>query len=466
VTTGGIYWVRATLNGCSTIDTVAIVVGGATSFSLGSDTSGCVNQSISLGQNQTFSKYLWSTGSTAPRITVNNSGIFWLEASNNFGCRYRDTIRVTLLSVPIINLGNDTMMCRGKFPLVLGQTISGATYLWQDGSTNAFYPAAQPGVYWVQATLNGCSARDSVTITVSDPSAFSLGNDRVVCNGQPLVLGVTGLYTKYLWSTGSTSSTITVSNTGVFWLEAADNTGCSYRDSISVAFRSPPAFSLGPDTIICNNPAYLLDVSNTGDNYSWQDNATQPQYRVNRTGSYYVSVTRGGCTATDTVAIVFKTSPAPDLGPDGSICPGEELIIRHSVTGVRSTWQDGTTDPAFKVTSPGRYSVKVENECGTGSDEVIIAVGSCNLLIPNAFTPGKSVNNIFRLVNAFGLKDYSLQVFNRWGQQVYHSTRSEEGWNGRYNGLEQPQGSYVYIISYTDPGAGKVLKKGTVTLIR
>jgi gliding motility-associated-like protein len=177
-------------------------------------------------------------------------------------------------------------------------------------------------------------------------------------------------------------------------------------------------------------------------------------------------VNKDGCKKADTVTIELKKKPAPDLGPDRNICPGEELILDPAVTGTIFKWQDGSRTPSYKVTTAGRYAIEVENECGVGTDEVVITNGSCKLLVPNAFTPGKAANKLFRLSNGFGLKDFSLQVFNRWGQQVYKSTNASEGWDGKYKGVDQPSGMYVYILSYSDEVAGKTTQKGTVTLIR
>ena len=60
-----------------------------------------------------------------------------------------------------------------------------------------------------------------------------------------------------------------------------------------------------------------------------------------------------------------------------------------------------------------------------------------------------------------------MQVFNRWGQRVYYSTVPTEGWNGNSNGAQQPAGTYVYEIRFTDPATAQPdVRKGTVTLIR
>ena len=464
ITGPGVYWMQATVNGCSARDSITVSTLNAQGFNLGADTLICNAQPLLLGVNGSFTTYLWSTGSTNKNISVTISGSYWLEASNS-GCSYRDTINVTFRPAPSVNIGSDTILCQANLPFQIGQTIGGASYLWQDGSTSAFYSVSGQGLYWLEATLNGCAARDSIKVTVTNASSFSLGADTVICNSQPLVLGVNGSFNKYIWSTGSTSKNITVNRSGDYWLEASTNSGCSYRDSIHVDFKSPPVFSLGRDTIVCNGGSYLLSVSNAGDRYLWQDNSTQPQYLVTKSGFYYVLVNKGGCSSADSVAVMFKSKPAPDLGDDKAICPGEELLLNPSVAGTTFTWQDGSKDLTYKVITPGKYTVVVTNECGIGSDEVIVSSGACKLLVPNAFTPGKRTNNTFRLVNAFGLDEFRLQVFNRWGEQVYQTSNSADGWDGKYKGIEQSSGMYVYIISYKDAGERKT-QRGTVMLVR
>ncbi len=466
-TAAGTYWLQATVNGCSSRDSIAIKLNPASTFSLGADTTLCTGNPLALTVTPAFTKYLWSTGSTSKSINVSTGGTYWCEAINSSGCAFRDSINVAFNLSPVINLGNDTSLCANAFPLVIGQAIAGANYLWQDGSRNAMYSVTRPGLYSVQVTASGCAAKDTILITANTVNSFTLGADTTLCSLAPFTLKANTTAANYLWNTGSTAQSITVINSGDYWCEINRGTGCGFRDTIKVVFAAPIVFSLGKDTVICNNKTLLLDVSNKGDTYTWQDNSKQSQYLVRKSGIYYVAVTKGACVTSDTIVVTYSAQTLPDLGADKTICPGEEIQLDANVLANAYLWQDGSTGRTYKVTSPGTYRVEVINECGKNSDEIIISSGSCKLMIPNAFTPGKSANGIFRVLKASNIKDFHFQVFSRWGQQVFQTNKPSEGWDGKYNGIEQPAGTYIYMVSYTDNTTGrKDFQKGTVVMVR
>ena len=89
--------------------------------------------------------------------------------------------------------------------------------------------------------------------------------------------------------------------------------------------------------------------------------------------------------------------------------------------------------------------------------------------MPNAFTPnGDGIDDIFRIppqVAPATIKSFS--VFNRWGQKIFYTENGGKGWDGTLNGQMQPEGSYVWMIQYTDAVTNKFeTASGTVILIR
>jgi gliding motility-associated-like protein len=92
--------------------------------------------------------------------------------------------------------------------------------------------------------------------------------------------------------------------------------------------------------------------------------------------------------------------------------------------------------------------------------------------VPSAFSPdGDGKNDIFLPVfqDEFP-EEYSLSVFNRWGQQIFESIDPEVGWDGTKNGNACPGEVYVYLIRYgtLDDNSSEVtmVKKGTLLLLR
>ncbi len=89
-----------------------------------------------------------------------------------------------------------------------------------------------------------------------------------------------------------------------------------------------------------------------------------------------------------------------------------------------------------------------------------------NVFTPNAFMP-EGINNVFKPVTIYvDAASYLFQVYNRWGQRIFETTDPNEGWNGSWKGKSEPQGAYVYYISFVSSSGQSYSKSGTITLIR
>jgi gliding motility-associated-like protein len=96
----------------------------------------------------------------------------------------------------------------------------------------------------------------------------------------------------------------------------------------------------------------------------------------------------------------------------------------------------------------------------------IIIVPTTNLFIPNAFKPDGDGRNDYFKIAATNVKTYRLQIFNRWGQQVFFSEDPQHHWDGRVNGKAVPSGVYVYVLELTDNQDQHFQRQGHVTLVR
>lgn len=105
------------------------------------------------------------------------------------------------------------------------------------------------------------------------------------------------------------------------------------------------------------------------------------------------------------------------------------------------------------------------NEC-TDTAYTTVSIRHQNLIwFPNVFTPSRADNNIFRGYGT-NISNYDLHIFRRRGGRVFHTQEIEEGWDGTFQGVPLPQGSYAYICTYTTPTGEMQKAYGTVTLIR
>ncbi len=226
---------------------------------------------------------------------------------------------------------------------------------------------------------------------------------------------------------------------------------------------------LGPDGGICPNGSLVLDATIANATYSWQNNSTSATFLVQTPGTYWVNLTLSGCSFSDTVNVVEITPPAPVLGPDLSLCLGDNATLLTGISNAEYLWSDGTTNPALEVDSAGIYWVTVVVSGCSGSDTTVVSFIPCDVVVemPNVISPnGSGLNDFWEPVFIQGVGDIESSIYNRWGQLV-HSSSGVPRWNGkRDNSDPVPEGTYFWLLRYTDLRDGTYEQRGTLTVLR
>lgn len=132
-------------------------------------------------------------------------------------------------------------------------------------------------------------------------------------------------------------------------------------------------------------------------------------------------------------------------------------------------------NPTFAFPDTGFYDVKLTvfhpvTNCPDTISKVVEIRPLTTLFMPNAFTPDNNGNNdSFRGKGYIeAISDYSMSIWNRWGQLVFETNDPGQGWNGQLNntGEASPQGVYVYKVRYRDPRGELQALDGHLTLLR
>ena len=440
---------------------------------LGRDTSGCAGDTITLQSRVSYpgATSQWSTGAATPSLRVGTSGSYWLEITNN-GCTGRDTADVTIAPRPAVNLGSDTSLCDRDIPLTLSSPQpAGTQYLWSTGLSTSSIEVTRTDIYWLEATLGDCKGSDTIVVNVIPTPSIHIGNDSFICEGQPVNIGDVIPGATYLWSTGSTASSIAVSESGSYWL-TADLEGCKVSDTVLITVTPLPAPDLGPDGDICPEQVIVLDAGDAHypvSSYRWNTGDTTSALSVSNAGTYWVEVTSPySCKGYDTVTFTYHPLPTVLLGDDTTVCEETPLVLHaFSVNSDSLRWSDGSTGASLTITEGGVYMLSGINKCGETRDTVSIKQIFCDIWVPNAFTPnGDGVNDVFRVLGNVGrLESFRLRVFNRWGQLLFETSDKRKGWDGRQQDGEVPLGVYVYMLEYS-LNDQPVLQKGNFTLLR
>lgn len=286
VGTTGRYWVRAANGTCTAADTINVLFEVAPVVNLGADTALCQGQLLTLNAG-TAGSYLWSTGARTSSITVAAAGNYWVEAITG-GCFSFDTIDVSFASSPAVNLGNDTVLCKGQ-SLTL-KTGAAHSYLWSTGETTQSINVTTTDTYWARISNGNCIGTDTINVAFLPSHQINLGDDTTMCQGQSLTLNA-GSGSHYLWSTGTAASSIVIDNPGQYWVEVS-NGSCFSRDTINVTYQWAPVKTLPGDTIVCDGQPVILKAAD-GYRYAWSTGDTLAVIKVSRPGIYSVVVSYG-----------------------------------------------------------------------------------------------------------------------------------------------------------------------------
>jgi hypothetical protein len=239
--------------------------------------------------------------------------------------------------------------------------------------------------------------------TISPLPKVNLGNDTILCSGTTITLNATNTGSTYLWSTGATTPTLSVNQSGSYHVTVTNSCGIT-RDTIVIQGKQLPVVNLGNDTAICINSAITLNAGNTNSTYLWSTGATSQQINAVVTGNYSVTVTNVCGSSSDIIAISNKPAASVNLGNDRGICSGETVTLDAGNPGSTYIWSTGGNTQSIAVTSPGTYSVNVNTVCGVVSDQITLYNGTFTV---NAGADKNICTGQSATLNATGANNYT-----------------------------------------------------------
>jgi gliding motility-associated-like protein len=419
------------------------------SSSVNDGTITCINSSVTITPSVTPNSnitYTWSPSgvfsSSINDATFSASGIYTLAITNTLtGCVntttnsantftvYLNTTTPTITtnaisSNTVIGCSNSTV----SFSTNVTANGSSLTYTWSTGVNTPTIDITTAGVYSVVVTDsdNGCFASSQFTVegNTITPQGVNAGvNTSIPCGSNSLTLtGVsTSTNVNYSWSGPSTTSILSGSNTatpvvtevGTYTLTVTDNqTGCQSTSTVNVsqtnvtaAFTANPTSGTSPLTVT------FTDASSGANNWSWNFGDTSPVQ-------------------------TFTSNPA-------------------SLSNVYST---GTYTASLTASS---------GSCTSTYTVLIVVEDGLTLEIPNVFTPNSDGANDVFTINSSGVKEISLQIFNRWGQILHEFTGPKASWDGLTpNGNLAPTGTYFFFVKATGFDDKVIEKNGVLSLFR
>ena len=462
---------------------------------------------------------------TTANPSFNTPGTYSVVVTNTVsGCASsaaQSVVTVTLNNTPpvissFLAANGGTITCANPSITVSPSVTpnSNLTYTWTGGpglispanQANATFNA--PGTYTlaVTNTITGCVSvttnsastitiyQNTVTPTVSAAAASS--NSVIGCANSSVTFSTnitaSGSNLSYNWNTGATTPTISISTAGAYSFTVTDNSnGCSASTQFTVTGNTTPPQNVSAGAsvnIACGSSTTALNgtSSSTNVSYSWAgpgsgsiisgSNTASPV--VSETGTYTLTVTDNvtGCQNTSTVSVTqaFVTASFT-ADPTTGIAPLTVNFTNTSVGATSYSWnfgdsQTSTQTNPVNVFTTGTYTVLLTATSGTctatATVQVVVEDG-LTLEIPNVFTPNNDGTNDLFTIKSTGVKEISLQIFNRWGEKLYEFAGAKAAWDGlNTQGIKVPDATYFYFVKARGFDDKEIEKHGTVNLFR
>jgi len=236
----------------------------------------------------------------------------------------------------------------------------GYTYLWSDGSVTQTLEVDQSGIFTLSiSNADGCTQDLVYEVNVDglgelQPLAIS------ICGSEVATLNGPSGYT-YLWSDGSTTQSIEVSNPGNYVLTISS--GNCEQDLTYVVNAGAGLSEPNPLPIeICEGEQATL-IAPTGYNYLWYDGSTSNSVSVSASGTYSIEISdNSGCSQTLNYTVNAADAPNESQPEDVTACEGD-VINLQAPSGYSYVWDDGTQASNYNVTTSGNYNVTLSNGC-------------------------------------------------------------------------------------------------------
>ena len=289
-----------------------------------------------------------------------------------------------------------------------------------------------------------------------------------------------------------------------------DLTGCVVQEQTHFTLHPYPEFDFttadtsGCEPLMVSILPLVSKPTNLPLQYLWyidsMHHITEPSplplaYTFQDTGTYSITlsvITDGLCTTTVSKSAYIQVHPMPTAffttNPTLIIPASNPVLTTYNQSWIASgdlsyVWNFGTGKPgdtshqfspvfAYKNRDTGSYRIRLTATSAFGCEDSyehwLELESRVFIYAPNAFSPnlmGPEQNEHFT-IKTYGVDVYHLTIYNRWGEKLFVSNRPEDGWDGMYQGIPCPAGSYMFVLRAKGIDGQWYDQKGSILLIR
>ncbi|MBD2752038.1 sialate O-acetylesterase [Spirosoma validum] len=357
------------------------------------------NNSLRISVNGNYSNVQWSSGEMGNTITK-SGGIYRAKIKDNLG----NTFFSAQVSVPNVTatVANNGLpfVCAGNSLSLVANFDANVT--WVNQQTNAvvgngptFSTSVEGNFYVRYRDVSGCDFTSNViNATIKPlPSTPAISNDKptTFCQGDNTVLRTSTDITRYNWSDGQQGKSVTISNSGSYFLTVTDQFGCTSAQSNTISVTANPVpvkpviATNGPTTFCADRNITLTAPQNVA--YQWTSGQTTQSITINESGNFAV-VTRNqfGCSSVQSDITTIKVNPLPaspsiSAGGATTFCDGNRVTLT-AASPLDVIWSSGQNAKSIVVTSSGNYAVQARDQIGCLSPYSTVITVRVNPLPP------------------------------------------------------------------------------------
>ena len=459
-------------------------------FSL-SDTIVCKNAPVVVLTPTQAGGVFSGTRVIANRFTPDTVGIFGLKYKiSNGACidSLSKNIEVKAKPDPFF-ISSKSTFCLNDASTILIPSNSGGIFSGTNVSGAVFTPSTV-GVFSVKYIVSNAfcvdSSNQNFTVFNKPNPAFTL-SDTLVCIGSPTITLTPTQVGGVFSGTNVSAQIFSPITTGIFPIKyLISNANCADSAYKNIEVKPKPDASFTTtDSVFCVNDARAIFTPTEAGGVFTGTNVIGNQYNPITVGSFIVKHVINNGTCADSSFKTMLVNPKPTA--NFTYTPANPYAydtVYFTFTGANATkyyWSFGDLknsssnlkDPLFEFIDVNVYRtwLKVSNNEGC-SDSIYKDVSVLKretIFVPNVFTPqntdGLGLNDYFT-IRSYGINNYHMQIYNRWGSLLYETNNINPGWDGTFNGDSCPDGVYFYIIDAIGFSKKTYHLHGTVTLLR
>ncbi len=478
--------------GCANTATVTVNVSTTIDIIANANPSSICEGAYSILSASGGDIYNWSNSMSGATITVTptNTTTYTVTGSSG-GCSGTATVSVTVNPLPtVIASADPTSICEGETSTLTADGAS--TYSWShslgSGSSKTVAPSITT-IYSVTGTSTaGCTNTASVTVTVNLlPTVTASADPTSICEGEISTLTAGGA-SNYSWSHSLGSGaikTVTPNSTTTYTVTGTNTEGCTGTTTVSVTVNPNADATINPVGNLCDNQSLIILTAATPGGLWSGEGITIPSTGAFSpanvgTGTYTITyMISGQCGDTATIDITVYSSPeVTAYATDESCFNGNDgqawVEVTNGTPPYTYLWNTYHTISNLNDLAPGVYHVTVTDTHNCSDRDTVIinpGIGDCyqtHIYVPNIFAPdGKgNAENEYLRVYGKGIKDLDFKIFDRWGNEVFHTTDINVGWDGTYKGQPALAGDYTYMLRVTYYNGNNEKLSGHIYLLR